>query len=435
MLGGNSAILSMRRREGCSGGQCGSCLVRQLRLEPEQGAVHGICPGWSRCRGRPVYRGCTDTACPVDDVALHVPHSLYFAGWSDRWGGTSAGFITHGSQEPAAFARAYLITRGQFVEVVSQENANVVPGGRLRSEGAAGQTSGHARMLGTGAYRELVYCGEMDGHPKLTFTAAIDRTDFTTSLGRLPVRDRQGLAGMPWLERCGGHRVPGRPAGRAGDVDTRATGRPARHGALPPPRPPVSTRSYGSGLLASSSDTTGAASRCPVPSPCPDPRPSSDGPGEDDLRRRHHQHHDGDDPLAAAHLLEDRVQLNPDRQSLGEERERDGAHPGDGLRGGLRFRGRGPGGEGDQEGARRPDERVVLPDTTARASASWTEDGIGDRRADDGQSDQHPHGVGLPAEQPVDAGPPRRAAHRAPGRRRPRRRPGARPSCGPSPAR
>ena len=48
-----------------------------------------------------VYKGCSDTSPPVDDVALELPHSLYFAGWSDRvWGGTSAGFITldaHGS--------------------------------------------------------------------------------------------------------------------------------------------------------------------------------------------------------------------------------------------------------------------------------------------------------------------------------------------------
>ena len=66
-----------------------------------------------------VHDGCADASPPVDDLPLELPHSLYFAGWSGRvWGGTSAGFITLDVQAPSALARAYLIARGQFVDVV-----------------------------------------------------------------------------------------------------------------------------------------------------------------------------------------------------------------------------------------------------------------------------------------------------------------------------
>lgn len=125
-----------------------------------------------------VYDGCTDTTPPVDDVALEVPHSLYFAGWSRRvWGGTSAAFITLESRPPSALARAYLITRGQFVEVVRQENANLTGVDDFDAKVERARQRGHTRMLATGSYCELVHCGERDGHPMLTFTASRNRTD------------------------------------------------------------------------------------------------------------------------------------------------------------------------------------------------------------------------------------------------------------------
>ena len=36
---------------------------------------------------------------------------------------------------------------------------------------------GHTRIL-LGHYSELIYCGERDGYPMLTFTASENRTDF-----------------------------------------------------------------------------------------------------------------------------------------------------------------------------------------------------------------------------------------------------------------
>jgi len=126
-----------------------------------------------------VYKGCSDTSPPVDDVALELPHSLYFAGWSDRvWGGTSRGFITLDAHGPSALARAYLIAQGQFVDIVRQENANRTDVGDFDVTLKRARRCGHARMLPSGTYTELLYCGERDGHALLSFTASEDRTDF-----------------------------------------------------------------------------------------------------------------------------------------------------------------------------------------------------------------------------------------------------------------
>lgn len=126
------------------------------------------------------HKGCADPSPPVDDVALELPHSLYFAGWSDRvWGGTSAGFITLAAQAPSTLARAYLIAQAQFLEVVRQENGNRADFDDFDVTLERARQSGHTRMLASGAYSELVYCGERDGHAMLSFTASEDRKDFT----------------------------------------------------------------------------------------------------------------------------------------------------------------------------------------------------------------------------------------------------------------
>ena len=127
-----------------------------------------------------VYLGCADTSPPVDDVALELPHALYFAGWSARvWGGTSAAFTTLAAQSASTLARAYLITQAQFLEVVRQENGNRAQVDDFDVKLEAARQQGHARMLATGSYTELIYCGERDGHPMVTFTASENRRDFT----------------------------------------------------------------------------------------------------------------------------------------------------------------------------------------------------------------------------------------------------------------
>jgi hypothetical protein len=126
-----------------------------------------------------VHQGCTDTTAPLDDIALELPQSLYFAGWSHRaWGGTAAGFITLGARKPPTLARAYLIAPTQFQEIVRQENAHVASVEGIELDLDQAREQGHTRILPQGHYSELIYCGERDGYPMLTFTASENRTDF-----------------------------------------------------------------------------------------------------------------------------------------------------------------------------------------------------------------------------------------------------------------
>jgi hypothetical protein len=127
-----------------------------------------------------VYEGCRDTSPPADDIPLTIAHSLYFAGWSHRvWGGTSAAFVSLAAAETSpVLARAYLITEEQFLDVVRQENANGGAVEDFERKVAQARQNGHAPLLPTGTYTELVFCGERGGDPMLTFTASRDREDF-----------------------------------------------------------------------------------------------------------------------------------------------------------------------------------------------------------------------------------------------------------------
>lgn len=123
------------------------------------------------------HAGCTDPAPPRDDVAIELDHSLYFAGRSKGWGGTSAAFVSLSAQDPPCLARAYLITQGQFVDVVRQENRLHADIADFEHRLHEATEHGHARLLPRGFYTELLFCGERNGHPMLTFTASDDRTD------------------------------------------------------------------------------------------------------------------------------------------------------------------------------------------------------------------------------------------------------------------
>lgn len=65
------------------------------------------------------------------------------------------------------------------MEVVRQENASIVSTEDIDVNVDAARKHGHVRMLPKGYYSELIYCGQRDGHPMLSFTASQDRTDFS----------------------------------------------------------------------------------------------------------------------------------------------------------------------------------------------------------------------------------------------------------------
>ncbi|HEX2314452.1 MAG TPA: histone deacetylase [Thermomonospora sp.] len=120
--------------------------------------------------GRPTggarhYTGCRDAAPPLAERTLTLSGGIYFALTSLTWGGGMAFYDPELPSRTAA--RAYLLTPGQFADVVSQEMRRDVGVDLDLSEAAE---TGRQR-IGPGRYETIVKVGESGGHPMLTFTA------------------------------------------------------------------------------------------------------------------------------------------------------------------------------------------------------------------------------------------------------------------------
>lgn len=110
--------------------------------------------------------GCRDSSEPLADAALHLPFPLYFSGESRVWTGGVA-FLDHTphADERHTYARGYVITGGQFEDVVAQESKRAhaaVDWEALRRDRRA--------RCGTGRYDLAVVVGDRDGLPMVTFT-------------------------------------------------------------------------------------------------------------------------------------------------------------------------------------------------------------------------------------------------------------------------
>lgn len=115
------------------------------------------------------YPGATDATPPRADVALDLPGRLYFGGLSRVWGGGLAVYDPT-SPGPTA-ARAWLITREQFVDIAAQEMHRAPDAADpLHSTLRAG-FDGDRHTAGSGRYETVLRLGERDGVPVYTITA------------------------------------------------------------------------------------------------------------------------------------------------------------------------------------------------------------------------------------------------------------------------
>lgn len=111
------------------------------------------------------YPGCRDHTPPAAVRGCSVRGEVYFATESPVWGG---GRAYYDRELPGiAYVRAYLISPEQFSDVCAQEMYRDT-GTDLDLRPAL--QHGHVG-LGTGRYETLIYLGNHDGHPMLTFTA------------------------------------------------------------------------------------------------------------------------------------------------------------------------------------------------------------------------------------------------------------------------
>ena len=113
---------------------------------------------------RRTYVGCRDRTPPRRDVALRLPGGLRFGGASRVWRGGIAFHHPDGPGELAA--RAYLVSFGQFSDVVAQEARRPVG-----SDLALDQDGRRRWPTPSGIYESVLHVGDLDGLPLLMITS------------------------------------------------------------------------------------------------------------------------------------------------------------------------------------------------------------------------------------------------------------------------
>jgi hypothetical protein len=122
--------------------------------------------------GRPegatrTYPGARDTTDPQGDESMLLPGEVFFGWRSPTWGGGIAFYDADARVDGTVYARAYLVTEGQFSDVAAQE---------MHREPGEGLDLSHVlqrarHSYGPGRYETLHLVGELRGDPVLTFTA------------------------------------------------------------------------------------------------------------------------------------------------------------------------------------------------------------------------------------------------------------------------
>ena len=125
--------------------------------------LEGGRPGGSRRE----YTGCRDATPPRDSRAMWRPGALWFAGTSTVWGGGLAFYDP--SAAGVVVARAYLVSFGQFSDVVAQE-------ARLEGGTDLVRDDGGRLVALSSVYDTILELEPYDGLPVITMTARTGST-------------------------------------------------------------------------------------------------------------------------------------------------------------------------------------------------------------------------------------------------------------------
>lgn len=90
-------------------------------------------------------KGCNDKSLPLKMIPFELPYSIYFAKQSSKWENKGVAFLDT-TKKGHSYAKGYLITKEQYLEVSKQE----------------------------GPWYDNEFClGEYDGYPLYTFTSSV----------------------------------------------------------------------------------------------------------------------------------------------------------------------------------------------------------------------------------------------------------------------
>ncbi|HSX27920.1 MAG TPA: hypothetical protein VLF60_00540 [Candidatus Saccharimonadales bacterium] len=171
---------------------------RRLRYYIEGGSLQG---------SSYLYRGCKDTSPPLKVRSHILPYELYFGDQSKSWTGSVA-FIAPEPSDARTLARAYLITFEQFCSIVAEESYLTEPVKIRKTSESHYQIEPEI----SGMYDHLLYCGNLEGYPMLTFTAKVPQpAPIRPAVPYLEIiaeglREAHGLEGTALLEYLHQHR-------------------------------------------------------------------------------------------------------------------------------------------------------------------------------------------------------------------------------------
>ena len=142
-----------------------ACYGSNLRKERFLCYIRGGTPSGAMTN----FTGCTDKNEPEKSGSIRIPHELYFSKESPTWNGGGICFLNPVKDEMAnTLGRRYLISSEQFIDLVRQElqyEGNIsIDFDKLIREGSYD-------CLNKGRYGMLLYLGDLEGRPVVTFTS------------------------------------------------------------------------------------------------------------------------------------------------------------------------------------------------------------------------------------------------------------------------
>jgi len=116
------------------------------------------------------HRGSADATLPAGDRQVVVPHPVYFGGHSRRWDGACCFCPVEplGDDRLPVVGRAWLVTWGQMVDIVAQENG--LPTSAAMLPDLVPEPGATVRVL-DGVIDLLLGMDDIDGHPACTLAS------------------------------------------------------------------------------------------------------------------------------------------------------------------------------------------------------------------------------------------------------------------------
>jgi len=117
------------------------------------------------------FVGCSDKSKPKDSKPFSIDHEMYFAKESPTWSGGGISFLKPERDKTIqTLGRTYLINSSQFIDLVRQElkfEGEIVIDFKELFE------KGSYNCMTDGRYGLLLYLGEIEGKPVVSFTSEV----------------------------------------------------------------------------------------------------------------------------------------------------------------------------------------------------------------------------------------------------------------------